>query len=88
MKITQLFAKVATVAVLAGAVVLASPTKAQAQVRVGVGIGFGGPVYRPHYYAPPVVYGPRFGYGYGYGPGYYGHYHYDRFHHGYGRYYR
>ena len=88
-----MFAKVATVGLLAGAVVLASPAKAEAQVRVGVGIGFGapvyaGPVYRPHYYAPPVVYGPRYGYGYGYGPGYYGHfdhYRYDRFHHGYYR---
>ena len=87
------FAKVATVALLAGAVVLASPQKAEAQVRVGVGIGFGGPVYRPHYYAPPVVYGPRYGYGYGYGPGFYGpgyyghfdHYRYGRFHHGYYR---
>ena len=72
-----MFAKVATVAVLAGAVVLAAPSKAEAQVRVGVGIGFGGPVYggavyggpvyHRHYYAPPVVYGP--GYGYGYHPG-------------------
>ena len=84
-------AKVATVGLLAGAVVLASPAKAEAQVRVGVGIGFGGPVYRPHYYAPPV-YGPRpvYGYGYGYRPyeGHFDHYRFDRYHHVYGGYYR
>ena len=96
MKITNLkatMAKIATVGLLAGAVVLAAPQKAEAQVRFGVGVNFGGPVvYRHHYYAPPVVYAPPvYGYGY-YHPhyGYYGYRHYgwDHYHHGYGGYYR
>jgi len=63
-------AKVFTVGLLAGAVAIAAPTKAQAQVsfgvRVGPARGYYGPVYRrPVYVAPPV-------YGGFYGPGFYG----------------
>ncbi|ADW67516.1 hypothetical protein [Granulicella tundricola] len=79
MKITNvkaMVAKVMTVGLLAGAVVMAAPA-AQAQVRVGIGIGVRGPVYGGPAYGGPVyaapVYGRGYGYGYGYGyPGYYG----------------
>ena len=77
MKITSLkaiLAKVATVGLLAGAVVLASPAKAEAQVRIGVRFGapvYAGPVYARPYYGPRYVYpAPVYGYpAYGY-PGY------------------
>jgi hypothetical protein len=70
MKITNVKAMVAkmfTVGLLAGAVVIAAPNKAQAQVSFGVRVG---PVYgfRPAYVAPryvapsPIFYGPGFGY--------------------------
>jgi len=83
MKITNLKAtvgKVFTVGLLAGAVAMAAPQKAEAQVRFGV--RFGGPVYvghpyRPYVYAAPVPYGY-----YGYGPR---RFYYDRWHHGYWR---
>ena len=72
-----ILAKVATVGLLAGAVAMAAPQKAEAQVRFGVRIG--GPVYvGPRYVAPPV-------YGY-YGPQYYGHPYYGYYHHPYGYY--
>jgi hypothetical protein len=84
MKITSLkatVAKVFTVGLLAGAVAMAAPQKADAQVRFGVRIGgpvYVGPAYRPYgYVAPaPYVYG-----------GYYGprRFYYDRWHHGYWR---
>ena len=69
MKLTTakaMFAKVATAALLAGAVVMAAPQTAQAQVNFG--ISFGRPVYaqpyvRP-YYAPRYVAPPVYGYGY------------------------
>ena len=76
-------AKVFTVGLLAGAVAIAAPTKAEAQVsfgvRVGPAVGYVGPVYRrPVYVAPAPVYG-----GY-YAPGFYGprydHYAWDRRH--------
>ncbi len=74
MKITNvkaMVAKVMTVGLLAGAVVMAAPA-AQAQVRVGIGIGVRGPVYVGPVYGAPV-YGRGYGYGYGYGyPGYLG----------------
>jgi hypothetical protein len=75
MKITNvkaMVAKVFTVGLLAAAVVMASPTKAEAQVAVGVRIGHGqyfAPAYRRPYVvepAPvvgfygPAFYGPRF----------------------------
>jgi hypothetical protein len=79
--VTALFAKVAGVALLAGAMALMAPQKADAQVRFGVAIGIpvhGGPVYgRPvygaplvyaspaRYYAPAPVYGGRFSEYYG-----------------------
>ena len=71
-------AKVFTVGLLAGAVAIAAPAKADAQVAFGVRVG---PVFVGHRYAPPVYVGPAYGYGY-YGPRYY---HYDRFHRGYWR---
>ena len=76
-------AKVFTVGLLAGAVSIAAPTKAQAQVsfgvRVGPARGYYGPAYRrPVVVAPAPVYG-----GY-YAPGFYGprydHYAWDRRH--------
>ena len=79
MKITNvkaMVAKVFTVGLLAAAVVMAAPTKAEAQVAVGVRIGHGGyyaPVYRRPYVVEPA---PVYGY---YGPAYYGpRYDYDR----------
>jgi hypothetical protein len=60
-------AKVFTVGLLAGAVAIAVPTKAQAQVsfgvRVGPAVGYVGPGYRrPIYVAPPApVYGGFYG---------------------------
>jgi hypothetical protein len=77
-------AKAATVLAagfLAGALVMAAPTKAEAQ-GFAVGVQFGGPryhrgpvyAYGPRYAHPPVVYGP----------GYYG-YRHDRWHRGYWR---
>ena len=82
MKITNLkatVAKVFTVGLLAGAVAMAAPAKAEAQVSFGVRVGgprvYGGPVYRRPYAAP-------YGY-YGYaGPR---HFYYDRYHRGYWR---
>ena len=84
MKITNvraMVAKVFTVGLLAAAVVMAAPTKAEAQVAVGVRIGHGGyyaPAYRRPYVVEPA---PVVGY-YGseyYGPAYYGQrYDYDR----------
>jgi hypothetical protein len=83
MKISNLkatVAKVFTVGLLAGAVAMAAPQKADAQVSFGVRVGapvYGRPAYRP--YVAPAPYG------------YYGHYappryyHYDRFHRGYWR---
>ena len=70
MKLTNVKAMVAkmfTVSLLAGAVVLAAPTKAQAQVRVGVVIAppvrfgpvYAAPVFGGYYGRP--VYGPRYG---------------------------
>jgi hypothetical protein len=73
MKITNVKAMVAkmfTVGLLAAAVVIAAPSKAEAQVGIGVRIGPArGPVFRG-----PVVVAPRpvYGYGYGYGPHFYG----------------
>ena len=70
MKITNVKAMVAkmfTVGLLAAAVVIAAPAKAEAQVGIGVRIGpapYFGPVYRR-----PVVVAPAYGY---YGPAYYG----------------
>ena len=76
MKITNVKAMVAkmfTVGLLAAAVVMAAPAKAEAQVAVGVRIGpapYYGPVYRrPIVVAPapvvgfygPAFYGPRYG---------------------------
>jgi hypothetical protein len=76
MKLTNvkaMVAKVFTVGLLAGAVALAAPAKAEAQVAVGVRIGAPpvyGPVYhRPVYVAPPAV---------GFYGGYYGHPYYGR----------
>ena len=81
MKITNvkaMVAKVFSIGLLAGAVVMAAPAKAEAQVGIGVRIGPAYPVYhRPVYVAPPVYgyYGPRY-----YG-GFYGRpYGWDRFH--------
>jgi len=79
MKITNvkaMVAKVFTVGLLAAAVAIAAPAKADAQVAVGVRIGHGpyfGPVYRrPVYVAPAPVYGF-------YGPSFYAHpYGWDR----------
>jgi hypothetical protein len=63
-------AKVFTVGLLAGAVSIAAPTKAEAQVsfgvRVGPAVGYVGPVYRR-----PVIVAPAPVYGY-YGPAFYG----------------
>ena len=78
MKITNLkaaVAKVFTVGLLAGAVAMAAPAKAEAQVAFGVHIGgpvVYGPVYRRPYVAPYGYYGPR-------------HFYYDRYHRGYWR---
>jgi hypothetical protein len=84
MKITNLkatVAKVFTVGLLAGAVAMAAPQKAEAQVSFGVRVGgpvYARPAYRPYYAAPaPYAY-----YGYGYGPR---RFYYDRWHHGYWR---
>ncbi len=83
MKISSLkatVAKVFTVGLLAGAVAMAAPQKADAQVSFGVRVGgpvYGRPAYRPYPYVAPVPYG----YGY-YSPRVY---HYDRFHRGYRR---
>ena len=79
MKITNVKAMVAkmfTVGLLAAAVAIAAPAKADAQVAVGVRIGpapYFGPVYRrPVYVAPAPVYGF-------YGPSFYAHpYGWDR----------
>ncbi len=72
MKITNVKAMVAkffTVGLLAAAVFIATPSKAEAQVGIGVRIGpapYFGPVYRrPVYVAPAPVYGY-------YGPAFYG----------------
>jgi hypothetical protein len=56
MKLTNLksmFAKVATIGVVAGAIAMAAPAKADAQVVVGVGFGYPhhGYYYGPDYYA-------------------------------------
>ena len=79
MKITNVKAMVAkmfTVGLLAAAVVLAAPTKAEAQVAVGVRIGHGpyfAPAYRRPYFVEPA---PVVGF---YGPAYYGpRYDFDR----------
>jgi|HubBroStandDraft_6_1064221.scaffolds.fasta_scaffold1481341_2 hypothetical protein len=78
MKITNvkaIVAKMFTVGLLAAAVVMAAPTKAEAQVAVGVRIGHG-PYFAPAYRRPIVVepavgfYGAT--YGPAYGPGFYG----------------
>ncbi len=71
-------AKVFTVGLLAGAVALAAPSKAEAQVAFGVRIG--GPVYAHGYYGPRPYVAP-YGY-YGYAPR---HFYYDRWHRGYWR---
>ncbi len=66
--VKAMVAKVFTVGLLAGAVVMAAPAKAEAQVGIGVRIG-PAPYYgyrRPVYVAPAPVYG----YGY-YGRPYY-----------------
>ena len=92
MKITNLkatVAKVFTVGLLAGAVAMAAPAKAEAQVSFGVRVGgprvYGGPVYGGPVYGGPVYRRPYvapYGY-YGYaGPR---HFYYDRYHHGYWR---
>jgi uncharacterized membrane protein len=70
---TATLTKVATAGVLAAAVFMATPNKAQAQVRFGVRIG-GPVVYGPVYAPAPVIvrpypvyrgyYGPAYGYGY------------------------
>jgi len=82
MKITNVKAMVAkmfTVGLLAAAVVMAAPAKAEAQVAVGVRIGHGpyfAPAYRRLYFvepAPvvgfygPAYYGPRYGFDHRYG---------------------
>jgi len=82
MKITNVKAMVAkmfTVGLLAAAVVMAAPAKAEAQVAVGVRIGHGpyfAPAYRRPYFvepAPvvgfygPAYYGPRYGFDHRYG---------------------
>ncbi|SNS23506.1 hypothetical protein SAMN05421770_101104 [Granulicella rosea] len=79
--VKAMVAKVLTVGVLAGAVVMAAPAKAEAQ-GFAVGVRFGAPV-RPVYVAPRY-YGPRYvvpAYGYGYGYRHDG-WAYDRYHHG------
>ena len=73
--VKAMVAKMFTVGLVAAAVVMAAPTKAEAQVAIGVRIGHGG------YYAPayrrPIVVEPAPVYGY-YGPAYYApHYDYD-----------
>ena len=77
MKITNvkaMVAKIFTVGLLAGAVVLAAPTTAQAQIGIGVRIGPARPFRGPVYIAPaPVVYGGFYGRPF-YGP----HYGWDR----------
>ncbi len=66
--------KIFTVGLLAGAVVIAAPTKAQAQVGIGVRIGPAYAAYgRPAYRRPIVVApAPVVGFGFGYHPGFYG----------------
>jgi hypothetical protein len=69
MKITNVKAmmvKGVTVGLLAGAIALATPAKANAEVVVGVGLG--GPHYAYGY--APAYYGPGY-----YAPGYYGRWH-------------
>ena len=72
MKITNakaMVAKMFTVGLLAAAVVITAPTKADAQVAVGVRIGHG-PYFAPAYRRPIVVEpGPAVGF---YGPAFYG----------------
>lgn len=79
MKITNgnaMVAKMFTVGLLAAAVVMAAPAKAEAQVAIGVHIGQGpyyAPAYRRPYYVEPA---PVVGF---YGPAYYGpRYDFDR----------
>lgn len=70
MKITNVKAMVAkglTVGLLAAAVVMAAPAKAEAQVAVGVRFGHVYGPHRPVFLAPAPVYGGF------YGRGYYGH---------------
>ena len=75
--VSAIVAKVFTVGLLAAAVVMAAPTKAEAQVAVGVRIGHG-PYFAPAYRRPyvvepapvvgfygPAFYGPRYGNGWG-----------------------
>jgi hypothetical protein len=67
MKITNVKAMVAkmfTVGLVAGAIVIAAPTKAQAQVSFGVRVG-NAPYYAPPY-ARPVPVAPVYGYAGGY----------------------
>ncbi len=60
--------------VVAGAMLLAVPRKAEAQ-RFGVGISIGGPVVYGGYVGPRYVRPYPYAYGYPYyGPGYYGYY--------------
>jgi hypothetical protein len=81
MKITNVKAMVAkmfTVGLLAAAVVIAAPAKAEAQVGIGVRIGparYVGPVYRRPVIVEPAVgfYGPAY-----YGPAFYGRRDWDR----------
>ena len=81
MKIAKtMFAKVATLGILAAAVAVAAPTKADAQVRFGIAIG--GPVYRAPVYAGPVYGGPAYPIYGGYYHGYYGHPYYGRGYYG------
>ena len=72
MKITNvkaMVAKIFTVGLLAGAVVIAAPAKAEAQFGIGVRIG-PAPYYGPVYRRPIVVAPPVYGFGGYYGPGY------------------
>ena len=70
MKITKtIFAKAATLGVLAAGLLIAAPTHADAQVRFGV--SFGRPAYRA-----PVYVAPGYGYGYYGAPAYGGYYRY------------
>jgi len=75
--VKAMVAKMFTVGLLAAAVVMAAPTKAEAQVAVGVRIGHG-PYFAPAYRRPyvvepapvvgfygPAFYGPRYGNGWG-----------------------
>ncbi len=67
--VKAMVAKMFTVGLLAAAVVMAAPSKAEAQVAVGVRIGHG-PYFAPAYRRPYVVEpAPVVGF---YGPAYYG----------------